>query len=698
MKITFCRICECACGLKVRLTDGKVTDVAPDPDNPLSRGFICIKGANAAGLVHHPSRLLHPLRRRITGWERATWETAFSEIGRRLRAIREENGADAIALYLGSPGSMSAVAYFVASAFLRSLGSSRQFSSMSLDSASKPFVAEEMFGDRSFVLQKDWENAKYMLVFGHNPRASGFGQMSTRPRGLDEVRAARAKGGRLVLVDPKRTETAGLADEYFQIVPATDVFLLLALLNVVIAERRCHDGFIDRYCDRFEVLVRVVAEFTPERVARVTGIPAATVRRIAREFATAGGAFAMGNTGVTQQRHSTVAEWAIQALNAITGNIDRPGGLFYNPGAIDEPRPKRTIEWDRPSRIRGYPRVLGEHPTSTLADEILTPAMGTGGEQIRALLVVAGDPLTNGPDVMRLRKAIGSLEFLVAVDLFMSRTAECADWVLPATTFLERSDLNITITRHMPFPFIQYTERVVEPQGEARDEWAIFQGLHAAVGTPFLNNGALAGRLTTPGADGPTVEAFFDDFLRRRGRASFDQVKANPHGVRLGGTPIGEFRRALERRAQKIDLAPETIIRAMPRLESIATATAPDYPMRLISRRDLRCVGSWLLGDVGGNTLEMNPADAGTLGVSSGGRVRVRSRTGEIAVAVELSDAVPPGVVTMQFGLARGVTMPGGNEDVPWNILVDSEEACDEVTGMPTLNGIPVRVEAIDEL
>lgn len=683
--VSYCRLCEGICGLRVRVEEGEVQEVAPDPENPLSRGFICVKGASSRDVLYHPERVLHPLERVGGERQRRTWDEAFVAIGGRLRVIRQADGPDAIALYLGNPTAMSAVTTYVASGFLRSLGSSQQFSAMSLDNINKFWVAEEMLGDKSFVLQRDWEDARYMLVFGHNPRISIFGQLSTRPRGLEEVRAARARGGHLVLVDPRRSESVGLADEHLRITPGTDVFFALALLNVVVSEERYDRDFVERYCKRFDELRQAVGPFAPERVAETTGIDAATVRRIAREFASAGGGFALGNTGVTQQRYSTAMEWAIGALNAITGNIDRPGGAFFNPGVVDEPHAKKSIQRDRPSRIAGYARVLGEYPMTTLAEEVLTPGEG----QIRALIVTAGNPLATGPDLASLRKAFAALELIVVIDVFMTVTAQAAHWVLPATTFFERPDLNVTFTRHMPFPFIQYTDRVVPPLGEAREEWEIFRGLHAAVGTPFLNNPAL------PGDYG--VRDFFRDFLKARGHVPLGEVQRHPHGVKLGDKPIGAFRELLERRGARIDLCPESVLEGLPSAAAIRPATSPEYPVLLISRRSLGSMGSWLhvgAADDRGNPLEMNPEDAERLGVVTGDCVVVRSRTGELKARVAVTDAVPGGVVSLQYGFASSSRSTGGKSSETMNVLVDAHEACDRLTGMPTFNGIPVQIEA----
>ena len=284
-KYTFCRLCEGICGLEVTLRDGRIEGIAPDRDNPLSRGFACLKGTKAAEILYSPARVLHPMRRRGDGWETAGWDGAMADIGRRLRRIVEETGPDSVALYLGNPSAMSAVTFYLAGAFMQALGSSRRYSSMTLDNMSKFYVAEEMFGDKSLILQRDWANADYMLVLGHNPLVSIFGQLSSRPRGLADIRAAQGRGGRLVLVDPRRTETAALADRHLRIAPGTDAYFLLALVNTIIAEDLYDRAWVERHCENFDALRSAVARFTPESVADATGIEAAAARGIARDFA-----------------------------------------------------------------------------------------------------------------------------------------------------------------------------------------------------------------------------------------------------------------------------------------------------------------------------------------------------------------------------------------------------------------------------
>ena len=695
-RYTFCRLCEGACGLAVRVVHDRVIEVEPDPLNPLSRGFICVKGKNSHRIVEDPKRILVPQSRQNGKWSETNWQHAFAEIAAGIKRITHAGGPDAIALYIGNPSAMSSTAAYTASAFLRSLGSTRQYSAMSLDNINKFVIAELMLGDKSFILQRDWEGAEYMLVLGANPRVSIFGQLSTRPRGLEEVRTARGRGGRLVLVDPRRTETATVADEHLAITPGTDTFFLLALIATIIEEKLYDSAFIDSFCREFDALRAAVIAFTAESVAACTNIPAPVIRRIAREFARANGAFALGNTGITQQRHASVNEWAVVALNAITGNIDRAGGAFYNPGIVDDPHPKTVIDNSRPSRIGNYPRVVGEYPVATLADEILTSGKG----QIRGLIVVAGNPLATGANTIRLRKAFENLELLVVIDLYRSATAELAHWLLPATTFYERKDLNIQFTRQTPFPFIQHTDRVVTPRGQAREEWEIFRGLHAAMGTPFLNNKE-ADRLAAEHGAEFDVDAFYTTFLSVRGQISLEEIKKHPHGVKFGEKkPIGTFRRLLRQRDARINLFPDAIRKLLPSPREIGSLGSDEYPLLMVSRRDLRSVCSWFhLSESKkdrSNYVEMNGHDANRLGVSADSTVRVRSATGEIIAPVKVTDEIREGVVSLQYGLDKRLRSADGRREATMNSLVASDANCDGLTGMPTLNGIPVQIVPID--
>jgi formate dehydrogenase len=687
---TFCRLCEGVCGLTVQVAGDRVVDVKPDKLNPLSRGFICIKGKNSHRIIDDPERVLEPQRQINGAWSPAAWDVAIADIAARILKIKETHGSDAIALYIGNPSAMSSSTAFAASAYLRSLGSRQQYSAMSLDNMNKFAVAELMYGDKSYIFQRDWEGAGYMLVLGSNPRVSIFGQLSTRPRGLEEIRAARGQGGRLVVVDPRRTETATLADEHLAIIPGTDTFFLLALLQTIVTEKLYNADFVERYCINFDNLRHAVAEFTPDSVAGTTGLPADTIRRVAREFAGAKGAFALGNTGVTQQRHATVNEWTINALNAITGNVDRAGGVFFNPGIVDEPHPKKVIDYSRPSRIGNYPRILGEYPATTLADEILT--QGTG--QIRALIVVAGNPLATGSDIARLRKAFESLDLLVSIDLFHSATSKLAHWVLPATSFYERKDLNIQFTRHTPFPFVQHTDRVIPPRGQAREEWEIFRDLHVAIGTPFLND-QRAVKLAKERGSAFDMDTFYKSFLEARGRISLDEIKQHPHGIKLGEKPIGAFREIMERRGLRVDLMPQTVRDLLPGAGAVTSLASAEFPMLLISRRNLRSVCSWYHLDErqdASNFIEMNQLDAEQLGIAPDSTVCVRSATGEITAQVKLTDVVCKGVVCMQYGLDKNVFERKAGTKVTMNYLVSKDSNCDALTGMPTLNGIPVQI------
>ena len=684
-----CNLCEAMCGLRIEVEGDRIRSIRGDADDPFSRGFLCPKATALEDVHVDPDRQKLPLRRTGDAWAPVGWDEAFDEVAQRIAEVQARHGPDSVAIYLGNPNVHSLGAMTHGLPLIRALRTHNRYSATSVDQLPHHLAATTMFGHMLILPVPDIDRTRFFLALGANPLASN-GSMMTAPGMPLRLKALKARGGRLVVVDPRRTETATVADQHLAITPATDAYFLLALLQTIVTEKLYDAGFIADFCRNFDALAAAVAAFTPEVAAECTGIPADTIREVARNFAEADGAFALGNTGVSQQRHATINEWAICALNAITGNIDRPGGAYYNPGVVDDPHAKSVIDRSRLSRVGAYPRVLGEYPAATLAEEILTPGEG----QIRALIVVAGNPLVTGTDTARMRKALGALDLLVVIDLYHSATAELAHWLLPATTFYERKDLNIQFTRHTPFPFIQHTDRIVAPRGEAREEWEIFRGLHAAVGTPFLANPKLDRRAAEEGA-AFDVDAFYGSFLETRGRISLEEIKRHPHGIKLGEKPVGAFRELLKRRGSRIDLAPETIRALVPALADVRSLATPEYPLLLISRRNLRSVCSWFhLGDwtEESNYIEMSARDAKRLGVADLSRVELCSAAGAITVPVRISDAVNEGVVSMQYGLDRNVRGDGPGSRVTMNRLVAADLNCDALTGMPTLNGIPVRV------
>lgn len=705
---TTCKIgaCEPFCGLEVDVVDGCMTAVRPDPNHPVTAGYACIKGMHVTDYQNDPDRLLHPLRRGAAGWERVSWATATAEIGRRLRGIRDTHGPRAIATYWGNAA--DSVTISCANAFCHAFGSPNSFNVLSLEYTDRGAVAARMLGNENFILQPDAGRARFALLLGTNPLVTnGMTLLQLRPRIAADIESIQRAGGKVVVVDPRRTETARVADEHVAIRPGTDLFLLVGMLRRIVDRSAWNRSFVEQHTHGFAAWERLVAELDLERAAAITGIEAGTIARLADEFAGADGAFATTRVGVQTSHNTTLTEWAVQTLNAVTGNIDRPGGVYFNPGAIDVPALIDRFTRRRnpaPSRIGGYPQIFGGPPASVLADDVLSDDK----DRIRALVVVAGNPVITFPHTARVEAALRRLDLLACIDLYVSDTASFAHYALPAATMFEKGGLHFLTANFEPFPFAEWKPRVVAPRGEARSEWAIFKELSWAAGVPFLNDPVLD-------KVGRGVEAlggrFSEDWLYRfllAGKPRLWRLRRTPGGITLGAVQWGEFlARGLRTPHGKIELVPGDFVAALP--EALAAPPLPnaELPMILVSgARRLAGYNSWthnlpaLVEKLQGNWATLNPVDAARLGFREGGRVRVTSAAGTVAIPAVVSADVRKGVVvihqffghTYESGTRTSRRYPGVNVN-----FLHSDQVRDRFSGMPVFNGTPVRVEPIEE-
>src|SRR3954447_6395845 len=599
--VTFCRICEAHCGMVATVEDGRVTQLRPDPEHPLSSGYACPKGIAMTDVQNDPDRVLHPLRRNAAGeFERVSWDEAMRDIGTRLRRVHQEHGARSIGWYMGNPGAFSYSHTLWVKGFLDALGSPHYYSAGSQDVNNRFAASALLYGSPLVVPIPDLNRTRFLLMLGANPMVS-HGSVLTAPRVRDQLRAITARGGRVVVVDPRRTETARQF-EHVAVTPDTDAWLLLSLLQVIfdegLADRRFLAGWA-RGADRLEELARA---HTPEATAERTGVPADTVRALARDFATAEGAAAYGRTGSCLGRHGTVVAFLIDALNAVTGNLDRPGGaVFGRPAiALDDVGERTGLDTYGKirSRIGGFPDVLGNLPASVIPQEIETPGPG----QLRALFVSAGNPVLSVPDGAAMERALGELDLLVSLDFYVNETNRHADYVLPSTTFLERDDTPVAFLGFYTTPFVQHSDAVVELAGESREEWEIVEDLAKPLGIvpsslpPVRALGRLGVRvkpqllldlLLRTGPDGDLFG------LRPRG-LSLRKLRRKPHGiVTAEHIATGVLRGKIRHRARRLQLAPDAIVSELTALVD-APAPDPSFPMRLIGLRELRSHNSWM--------------------------------------------------------------------------------------------------------
>ncbi len=709
-KTTFCRVCEAYCGLIATVEDGRITEVRPDPDHVVSRGYVCRKGTTFHQVTHDPDRILHPMKKVGGTWERIGWEQAIAEVAAKLNAVRAAHGPHAIACYMGNPAGYSYSHVLYARTFSDAIGTRNTYGAGSQDNLADFLASKFLYGAHALEPIPDLARTRHLFVVATNPAVS-HGTLTSAANMRERLRAIRRRGGKLIVIDPRRTETAALADEHHFIRPDTDVFLLLAMIHTIFAEGLEARDFLARHVTDVDWLRAAVADMTPARAAERTGIAADTIRRLACEFAVADGACAYGR--VVCGSFGTLAAWSLDALNVVTGNLDRPGGAVFSEGAVDTVSTTIRFGADqrgrKRSRIGNHPDVLGELPSGILVDEITT----AGDGQVRALVVSAGNPVLSIAGGPRLAAAMQALVCSVVLDVYLTETAAAADYFLPCTTFFERADLPLFHQNLMQEPYVQWTEAVIPPQGEAKPEWEVFTLLSEAMGLPLLDSRVFtwlrrAARLV--GADlPPTLVAdamlrlgpLGDRYLPWRAGLSLAKLRQQPHGIVLGPIRTGILEEKLRMPDRKVHLRNAELDGELARLRATPAADDPAYPFRLIGRRDPRSNNSWLhnvpgLMDDRCHRLRVHPDDAARLGVSDGETVTLRSRAGAIEVAVRLSDEVMPGVVSLPHGW--GHRAPGNRRvaartpGADYNALIDPR-AIEPLAGMAFLNGFPVAVE-----
>lgn len=706
-RITYCRICEAACGLLAEVEGDELLALRPDPDHVVSRGFACAKGTRFGDLHASPDRADHPLMRRGDVLEQTTWDATVSDIGQRLARIRRAHGPHAVGVYVGNPSAFSYSTTLLSMAFIKGLGTRNTFNAGSLDCNNKFVVSRRMFGSPALHPVPDLDHAHFALLVGTNPSVSQSSFVNA-PRMIERLKGIEARGGSVLIVDPRRNETARSVGTHLPIIPDSDAAFLLGLLHVIFAERLECRGTICRHARGLDELRAAAERFPPEKVERATGIPAATLRDIARRFALARGAFCHVSTGVNQGRYGSIAYAAKIALELVTGNLDREGGALMPHGAIDAAGLMALTRLDREprwrSRVGDLPPVMGALPSGILADEILT----SGAGQIRALVVIAGNPLLSAPDGARLRRALQKLELCVCVDLFQNDTAAYATHVLPCTDFLERDDLPLAQMQLQPVPYVQYTERVVPPRAERREEWRILLDIARAARVPLFGSRAadLALRATLSAA-GPRalVLPLLAGALGPRPR---HVLRENPHGVLVRRERPGQFLSGrIQTRSGRVELFPQDIYARLDELEQSLEGpeqAGPGLVLKLFSRRERLGHNSWMHASRALRTAEqrayLSPADAERLGVRQGDRLRLSTAAGSIELPAEPSSDIVQGAIAVPHGYGHekesgwhAARLRGGANV---NLLAPSgPRSVDPLSGMSRFIGLPVHVERV---
>jgi anaerobic selenocysteine-containing dehydrogenase len=692
-------LCEAVCGLVVDVEGGSIGRVRGDPDDPFSRGHICPKAAAIVDVQGDPDRLLEPQRRQGDRWQSVSWDEALNEAGNRLADVQRKHGRNAVAVYLGNPTVHSYSALLATPFFSRAVGTRARFSATSVDQLPHMLAALEMFGHQILLPVPDVDRTSFFLMLGANPVASNGSLMTAGgiSRRLEELRR---RGGKLVVVDPRRTETAAIADQHLAIRPGTDALLLLSLLHVLFEDRRIDLRHLSALTDGLESLREAAARFPPERVAEHTGITATAIRELARAFAAAPSAVAYGRVGTCAQQFGGLSAWLIVALNAVTGNLDREGGFMFTTPAADLVA-LATRTGDRGhfgiwrSRVRGLPEFGGELPAATLAEEIDTEGDG----RIRALVTFAGNPVLSTPNGGRLERALSRLEYMVSVDLYRNETTRHAHLILPTSFGFERDQYDLAFYALAVRNAARYAKPLVpQPPGVRGDfetllDLAISLRRHGG-GRPGLALGATLRAVRMLGA------RRLLDLLLRFGphRLSLRKLEENPHGMDLGPLRPHLVARLGGRRMQ---LAPAVFLRDLDRLAATLSKPAMNG-LVLIGRRALRSNNSWMHNSLRlvkgppGCVLLMHPDDAATRGLDPGGRARVTSRVGSVEVPVAVTDEVMRGVVSLPHGWGHArkgaaLSVAAAHAGASLNDLTD-DHSVDALSGNAAFNGVPVTV------
>ncbi|AZC26410.1 molybdopterin oxidoreductase family protein [Pseudomonas sessilinigenes] len=692
-----CHLCEAICGLTLEVTQEeeggpRITSIKGDHQDSFSRGHICPKAVALQDIQNDPDRLRQPVRRIGKQWQPIGWDEAFALVAERLVDIQQHHGNDAVATYQGNPsvhnyGLMTHSGYF-----LNQLKTRNRFSATSVDQLPHHLVSYFMYGHGLLLPIPDIDHTDFMLILGGNPLASN-GSIMTVPDVEKRLKAIQARGGKVVVVDPRRSETAAMADQHLFIRPGADVALLLGMLNSIFEEGPTRDSHLQ--VDGLAEVRQAVSRYTAEAMSPLCAIPAPLIRQLARDFASAGKAVCYGRMGISTQAFGTLCHWLVQLLNLITGNLDRVGGALCTEPAVDLVAATSGGHFNAwQSRVSGLPEYGGELPVSALAEEMLTPGEG----QVRALVTVAGNPVLSTPNGRRLEEALDGLDFMVSIDLYINETTRYADLILPSTSALENDHYDTTFNLFAVRNVSRFNRAILpKPEGALHD-WEIFVGLAKA----------FAARTGNPLK--PTMApAQMIDMGLRAGRygdgspfgLSLQTLEQHPHGIDLGPLQPNLAQR-LRTDNRRVQVAPPAI---MADLQRFAEQGAPAVEeLLLIGRRHVRSNNSWmhnyhrLVKGKPRHQLLMHPQDLARRGLSDGQRVRISSRVGAVEVEVLASEEMMPGVVSLPHGWGHGrsgvqMNIATQQPGCSVNDLTD-ERHLDALSGNAALNGVPVKVEA----
>ncbi len=747
-----CNLCEAMCGVEITHEQGQILSIKGDPLDPLSKGHICPKAVALQDLHEDPDRLRYPLLKTPQGWERISWDNAFNEAASRIRRIQAKHGRNAVALYLGNPSVHNVGTMLTLPSLFTALKTANRYSATSVDQLAPMLVSMKLYGNQLLFPVPDIDRTDFMVCLGGNPVASN-GSLFSAPGFKQRVKALQERGGKLVVIDPRRTETADIADQHHFIRPGTDALLLMALLHTLFSQDLVDTGRLTNHVQGINIVKNMVAGFSPQRVAKQVGMKAKDIRQLAIDFASADRACFYGRMGISTQSFGTLSNWLVNLINILTGNLDEPGGVMFTRPAIDLPGIAElggaTGSFNsRKSRVRKLPEFGGEFPATTLADEILTDGKG----QVKALITIAGNPVLSLPNGRRMEKALEKLDFMIAVDFYLNETTRHADIILPPTGPLEHGHYDLGLSMVTVRNTAKYSPALYQPLPDTRHDWEILLELTRRLHSPSPLKWA-AGELQYQVVRRLGVEGMLDLLLRigpygtapdtlsdlqrklvntlykrldarsagrtlldispfsrhtrdRNYNLSLKTLEQHPHGIDLG--PLEPcLPERLATQGKVINLVPNLFMKDITRLQKLLDKPAKQGPetFLLIGRRDIRSNNSWMHNSQrlvkGKNrcTALIHPDDAQRLGISDGESIVVSSRVGEIEIPAEITDRMMPGVISVPHGWGHHrqgaqLGIAAQHAGVSLNDVTD-ERTVDAITGVAAFSGQRVTVSRV---
>lgn len=684
-----CNICEAMCGLIITHDGDTVLSVKPDPDDPLSRGHICPKAVALQDFRVDPDRVTRPLKKVDGAFVEISWEEAYDFAAQRLQEVQQAHGKDAVGVYLGNPNAHKFGNLLNLPRLVKALGTVNRYSSATADQIPHHVASIHMMGHPMLIPVPDVERTDFMVIIGGNPLVSN-GSMMTAPgfgKRMDEIKA---RGGQVVVIDPRRTETAEKATEHHFIKPETDAFLMFALLHEIFEADLVDLAMLAGVVDGLEALREAVAPFDADKAAEMTGIPADTIRQLAHDFATAKSAVCYARMGASTQSFGTLCQWANNALNIVTGNFDSEGGAMFTTPALDyvgmtSRRGQVRSYPEKRSRVSGQPLYNGEFPISVMAEEMETSGEG----QIKAMVTVAGNPVLTAPNGRRIEEGLEKLDFMLSVDIHINDTTRHADLILPGTVALEEVMYDMVFHTFAVRNTSGFAPALFDPPNQNPQEWEVIAQLTA--------------RLTGANSIGPDPTTTLGALLPNgyhADRVSVDALVKSGTPIDLGPL-VANLKDRLETPDKRINLAPQAFLEDLPRLLEFEPPVTDEFPLLMIGRRQVRSHNSWTQNSLrlvkGKNrcTVQLNPVDAARLGIEDEANVIVEGRVGSVEMAAEVTDEMAPGVVSIPQGWGQkngkiGIARDVGTISI--NDLTD-DSRIDPVSGNAAFNGVPVAVK-----